>query len=141
MSWVPTGNQFQEMPLCRKNRPPPPAPLRAGEDRGVREFVAQLLGDPADLDSLAAVVRQRLEHDPPSNPVSTLVWPLLDIDGGRNVTNTSRTVVRRALARPHAHAIVAELRAAASTLVTHERAQGNHLRTLQRAVALASAGT
>ena len=112
---------------------------RSNNDRGVGEFAAQLLGDASELGTLAYALRSVFSAERPEDPLTTAAWPLLpEAASGRPVTKQGPI---RALRQPHALAIVDALRQAARDLATHEIAQGNRLRTLERAVYLAVAGT
>ncbi|HRI06363.1 MAG TPA: hypothetical protein PKW35_01035, partial [Nannocystaceae bacterium] len=72
----------------------------------------------------------------PQDPVSALAWPVLD--------HSERPRVEKARRRGRGRergGIRAEIHDAAECLATHERAQGNNLRTLQRAVQFGAAAT
>lgn len=108
-------------------------------DRGVGEFAAQLLGNASEPGTLAYVVREVLDPERPEDPLTAAAWPLLpEPTSGRSVTSQGPI---GALSQPHAVEIVAALSEAARDLATHEMAQGNRLRTLERAVHFAVAGT
>lgn len=114
---------------------------RDGSDRGVGRFAAALVGDPDDPLTLGSAVREALVVDRgrPRDPLTAGVWPLLpDTEKGRPPPRSESYL--SALGAEHASAVVAELRSAASALASHERAQGNRLRTLQRTVSFACAG-
>ncbi|HWP36028.1 MAG TPA: hypothetical protein VNL18_00600 [Gemmatimonadales bacterium] len=112
---------------------------RSNNDRGVGAFGACLLGDVADEKSLAHAVREALDAGASDDPLTTAAWPLLpSVTDARPVAAFDGAA---ALRRPHASRIVEALRQAAQDLATHERAQGNRLRTLERAVYLAVGGT
>lgn len=111
----------------------------SNNDRGVGEFAAQLLGDAFQPGTLAYAVREVLDPERVEDPLTTAAWPLLpEPTSGRAVRIQEPAC---ALSQPHALEIVAALRQAARDLATHEVAQGNRLRTLERAVQLAVAGT
>lgn len=107
-------------------------------DRGLGAFAAALIGGSDGAAPLAAMVRQALEVTQPDDPVSTLVWPLLDTSG-RDVAVEPPPAIASLSAR--APAYIAQLRAAAACLATHEANQGSRLRTLQRAVHFACIST
>ncbi|WP_430912160.1 hypothetical protein [Methylobacterium sp. sgz302541] len=107
-------------------------------DRGLGAFAAALVGGASGDAPLAAAVRSALDVDQPDDPVSTLVWPLLD-HRGRSVTVAAPPAMDSLAAR--APDYIAQLQAAAACLATHEANQGNRLRTLQRAVHFACVST
>jgi hypothetical protein len=102
---------------------------RDNNDRGIGAFAAQLLGDPSDEGSLAAAVMRCTESAHPRDPVTALAWPLLSHEA-----KSQRSGEPRARSRRLRGAFFAGVRAAAADLATHERAQGNSMRTLQRTV-------
>jgi hypothetical protein len=114
---------------------------RDTHDSGLGELGAFLLG--TGENSLRAEVERCILASRPGDPISALVWPLLDDDEGKEVQVTSLRTARlkRAVAQKHNRAIFAELQTAATCLASHERTQGNKLRTLQRAVQFACAAT
>jgi hypothetical protein len=71
------------------------------------------------------------------------VWPLLDDTEGKDVAPASSRVAvfKKAASQRHNRQIFQELQSAATCLATHERAQGNPIRTLQRAVHFACIAT
>ena len=105
---------------------------RDNNDRGLGDFAAHLLDRRDGSASLGRVVAESLEAAAPQDPVSALVWPLLSAEGKAYARRADRA--GRALKQRHNKEVLAALSAAASDLATHERAQGNRLRTLQRAV-------
>lgn len=111
-------------------------------DRRLGLFAAALMGDPADPTTLAAAVRDASSADAPRDPLTTLVWPLLD-DGEPKPSSGGKPAERvtKALGRRHNAAFTAAMGDAARCLATHERAQGNPMRTLQRAVQFACVAT
>lgn len=112
---------------------------RSNSDRGIGDFAAQLLGDVSDPGSLAHAVRAALDPEGLEDPLTTAAWPLLpESTSARSLTLQGPVP---ALSQRHALGIVAALRQAARDLATHEAAQGNRLRTLERAVYVAVAGT
>jgi hypothetical protein len=80
--------------------------------------------------ALADAVVEALKSDRPRDPLTALVWPLLDEDG-RPVKSDE---VGKVLHRKQNQACLTRLQDAAADLATHERAQGNRLRTLERVV-------
>jgi hypothetical protein len=106
-------------------------------DKGVGDFAAALVGNPADEATLAALLLKALQANEPDDPVTAVVWPLLlNLEADPSVGQTGRQPVvpkrRAALERPHARWIVEQLQAAAATLAGHEQRERNRLRTLQR---------
>lgn len=110
---------------------------RDNNDRGLGDFGAMLInGD--DESSLAREVLRSVTDDRPADPVTALVWPLLPTEG-RDYKVSSR--LSKVAKQRHNKASFAAIREAATTLATHERAQGNRLRTLHRAVHFACVTT
>ncbi|RZO60484.1 MAG: hypothetical protein EVA89_13125 [Sandaracinaceae bacterium] len=111
-------------------------------DRQLGLFAAALMGDPDDLDTLAAAVREASSAESPRDPLTALVWPLLDdsepkeAGGGKPAER-----VTKALGKRHNAAFVAAMAEATQCLATHERVQGNRMRTLQRAVQFSCVAT
>jgi hypothetical protein len=79
----------------------------------------------------------------PGDPISSFVWPLLEDEEGKPVATTSSRTgrIKRAASQKHNRAIFEQLQLAATSLASHERSQGNQLRTLQRAVQFACVAT
>ncbi|EDM77788.1 hypothetical protein PPSIR1_38439 [Plesiocystis pacifica SIR-1] len=103
-------------------------------DRKLGVFGAALLGDPDEEDSLAAAIRAAAVVDAPRDPLSALTWPLLSESPARKIRAGDAEAIKRALKRRHNSEFVTTIQEAASCLATHERGQGNSMRTLQRAV-------
>lgn len=103
---------------------------RSGNDRGVGEFGAALLNDGAQQ-SLSGAFRRSASSDKPQDAISAAVWPLLELTPRESRPSQKAAT---ALERSHNRAVVAALREAAEVLATHEDAQGNRLRTLERVV-------
>jgi hypothetical protein len=106
---------------------------RDPNDRRLGLFGAALVGAKEDKDSLAAAIVSAATADAPRDPLTALVWPLLDPEP-KAYGGSRDEMVRKALARPHNKAFIDAISDAARCLATHERAQGNPMRTLQRAV-------
>ncbi len=104
---------------------------RDPNDRGLGEFGAALIRSSTSAGALAAAVVDALKGDRPRDPLTALVWPLLDMEG-KEVKADSAT--EKVLSRKHNRACLARLQEAAADLATHEVAQGNRLRTLERVV-------
>lgn len=105
-------------------------------------FAAGLMGDPAEPSTLSAAVRDASCPDAPRDPLTALVWPLLDDGEPKEVLQGTHALrVKKALGRRHNAGFVAAMSEAAQCLATHERAQGNQMRTLQRAVQFACVAT
>ncbi|MCA9607807.1 MAG: hypothetical protein KC619_19495 [Myxococcales bacterium] len=115
---------------------------RDHNDRQLGLFAAALMGDPGDHETLAAAVRDASSPDAPRDPLTALVWPLLD-DGPPTDASGGKPAerVKKALGRRHNAQFVSAMSEAARCLATHERAQGNQMRTLQRAVQFACVAT
>src|SRR5579871_2805717 len=109
---------------------------RDPNDRGLGDFAALLLRDGGS--SLTDRLLSSLDAERPMDPITTVVWPLLESEGKPYKGNDR---VGKALKRRHNQACMDALRAAAADLATHEAAQGNPLRTLQRAVHFACVAT
>lgn len=104
---------------------------RSGNDRGLGDFGASLLRGASDSAILAEAFIAAAESASPRDPITAAVWPLLDTE----VKSTSRAQkATKALQRPHNQEVVRSLRLAARDLASHERVQGNRLRTLERVV-------
>ncbi len=115
---------------------------RDPNDRGLGEFAAFLLRDDTADISLADEVRRCSSTDRPDDPLTALVWPLLAAGKNPDAEPNAKQALLHKLGRSkHNKAIFAELRAAARSLATHERSQGNRLRTLQRAVCFSCVAT
>ena len=112
---------------------------RSHNDRGVGEFAAQLLGDPSEPGTLANVLHSVFSKENLEDPLTTAAWPLLPEPAAGHPIAKRGSI--EALHKPHASTIIDALRQAARDLATHEQRQGNRLRTLERAVYLAVAGT
>jgi len=112
---------------------------RDTSDNGLGELGAFLLG--TGDESLRAEVERCISASKPGDPISALVWPLLDDDNGREATSSRAGRIKRAASQKHNRAIFAELQMASTCLASHERTQGNQLRTLQRAVQFACVAT
>mgnify|MGYP007037737162 CR=1 FL=1 len=103
---------------------------RDGNDRGLGEFGFFLLG--GDRQSpLPKLLADRMLVDRPTDPVTIAAWPLL-VGDGRPAKLSERS--SHSLKKKHSQTILAEFRAAASSLVSHEETQGNRLRSLERTV-------
>lgn len=115
---------------------------RDNNDRRLGLFAAALMGDPTDAQTLAAAVRGASRPDAPRDPLTALVWPLLD-EGAPTEASGGKPAerVKKALGRRHNAQFVSAMSEAARCLATHERAQGNQMRTLQRAVQFACVAT
>lgn len=101
-------------------------------DHGLGDAVAELIRGT----DLAAVLCERLAATSPQDPVSALAWPVLDPSERPRVEKARQ----RARGRERG-GIRGEIHEAAACLATHERVQGNNLRTLQRAVQFGAAAT
>lgn len=102
---------------------------RDNNDRGLGEFGLHLLGT-GGTSLLSKLLTERLTIEKPTDPLTIAAWPLL-IDQGRGVKATERSA--SALRKRHSASIMAEFRAAAQSLASHEQVQGNRLRSLERA--------
>jgi hypothetical protein len=111
---------------------------RDNNDRGLGEFAAFLLSSEGGSDSLADEVLRSVESSRPDDPVTILVWPLLPKEP--KVAKHANKL-GKASKRKHNREIFKAIREAANCLATHERAQGNRLHTLQRAVHFACVAT
>lgn len=109
---------------------------RDNNDRGLGDFGALLLG--VGQGSLGEEVLRSVTDDRPADPVTALVWPLLPTVSKDHKPNDRLAKVAK---QRHNKAFFAAIRDAADTLATHERAQGNRLRTLHRAVHFACLAT
>ena len=107
-------------------------------DHGLGDFAATLLEGPDGTGPLANCVLDALHSAWPSDPVATIVWPLLDTSG-KEWRRPRKG--KKALSSPHNRAFREQMHLAATDLASHERSQGNRLRTLQRAVQFACAAT
>jgi hypothetical protein len=107
---------------------------RDTSDYGLGELGAFLLG--TGDGTLRSEVERSIGVAIPGDPISALAWPLLDDFDGRDTGSLSSRAGRfkRASSQKHNKAIFDALRTAAESLASHERQQGNRLRTLQRAV-------
>lgn len=103
---------------------------RDHNDRGLGEFGFQLLGGAAGSE-LTRLLIERLTVDRPTDPLTIAAWPLL-LSEGKQTKPSERPA--SALKRVHAKAVMAQIREAVTSLATHEEAQGNRLRSLERAV-------
>ena len=110
---------------------------RDNNDRGLGDFAAMLINGDDKL-SLAREVLRSVTDDRPADPVTALVWPLLP-EEGRDYKPATR--LAKAGRQRHNKQVFAVIREAALTLATHERAQGNRLHTLHRAVHFACVAT
>lgn len=104
---------------------------RDHNDHGLGEFAATLLRGPSSEGLLAQEVLRATTVDLPDDPVTATVWPLLEASGKEPKRFEQ---MPRALKRRHHAAYLAQLNLAAESLATHEKSQGNRLRTLQRVV-------
>jgi hypothetical protein len=104
---------------------------RSGNDRGLGNFGAALLRAGAGSRALADAVVRAAATDKPEDPITVAVWPLLATDGKKVKVTSNRL---SALECPHNAQFVRALQEAATDLATHEVAQGNRLRTLERVV-------
>lgn len=107
---------------------------RDHNDRRLGLFGAALVGDKDDEGSLAAAIVDAATTEVPRDPLTALVWPLLSTEQIAAGGGAPADKVRKVLARPHNRAFTEAISDAARCLATHERAQGNPMRTLQRAV-------
>lgn len=113
---------------------------RDTNDRGLGVFAAVLLGgmEVEALGELARLVMESTGSSHPRDPATALAWPLL----AREATPAAPAIrSRRLLGARHHRAFFERTRLAADTLAGHERIQGDHMRTLQRAVHFACVGT
>jgi hypothetical protein len=104
---------------------------RSGNDRGLGEFGASLLREGEDPGPLAKALIEAVRSERPRDPITAAVWPLLG-DTPRGTSKGQRA--SKALQRSHNKAVANSLREAATALASHEAAQGNRLRTLERVV-------
>jgi hypothetical protein len=109
---------------------------RDANDRGLGEFAASLLGEGAG--SLANEILDCVDGTEPSDPVTALVWPLLPTESKepRRQGRLTKTGTHK-----HNRDVFRAIQDAATSLATHERAQGNRLHSLQRAVQFACVAT
>lgn len=110
---------------------------RDDNDRGLGDFAAVLLAGGGETRSLAEEVLDGLADDKPGDPVTSLVWPLLS-DKAYDYKPKARTA---AVTKAHNREALGPILAAADTLATHEKSQGNRLHTLHRAVHFACVAT
>ena len=103
-------------------------------DRRLGSFGVALVGDKDDGTTLAAAILAASNTDVPRDPLTVLVWPLLSHEAIAWSGGAPAEQVRDAFTRPHNRAFAETISQAARCLATHERAQGNAMRTLQRAV-------
>ncbi len=99
-------------------------------DFGLGEFGVHLMSS-ARTEGLPAFLAQRLKVKAPTDPITIAAWPLLR-GASHDADPTGRSAA--AMKKKHSQAILSELRSAAESLESHERAQGNRLRSLERAV-------
>lgn len=99
-------------------------------DFGLGEFGLHLMSNAAS-EGLPAFLADRLKVKTPTDPITIAAWPLLRGDA-QEVRPTGRSAA--AMKKKHSQTILANLRQAAGSLETHERVQGNRLRSLERAV-------
>lgn len=104
---------------------------RSGNDRGLGKFGAALLRGAPEAELLAEAISRAALVERPEDPITASVWPLLDRSGGRE---SSATQSMAALKRKHNSSYVLAMQRAAADLASHEIAQGNRLRTLERSV-------
>ncbi len=104
-------------------------------DRGTGAFAAALLGSSGDRDSLAASVISAVTKAKPVDPTAALCWPIMPSQ--KHEARPNQLPNHNALNADYAVGFAEQLRHAGADLATHERAQGNGVRTLQRAVAFA----
>jgi hypothetical protein len=111
---------------------------RDTNDRGLGEFAAFLLTGDTNDESLAKELLRGLDVSKPSDPVTALVWPLLPTE-----PKEARRQNRLMKIGKHRHNrdIFRAVQDAANSLASHERAQGNRLHSLQRAVHFACVAT
>ncbi len=102
---------------------------RDNNDRGLGEFGLTLIGDRTT--PLAKILGQRLSVEKPTDPLTIAAWPLLVGEGRKAKVNERSS---NAMKRRHSQSILGEFKAAALSLAGHEEAQGNRLRSLERAV-------
>jgi hypothetical protein len=100
-------------------------------DDGLGDFSAQLLEQADGAGPLAGCLLEAVHTEWPHDPLTAMAWPLLDT-AGREWRRNPRA--RLALGRTYQRAFREQVESAARDLATHERAQGNRLRTLQRIV-------
>lgn len=102
---------------------------RAPNDRGLGIFGRALLVRDGRPGPLAEAVTSAIDVSRTLDPLTALIWPLLE-ERGREIKSEDKLgpVVK---GRRHT-AIISQLSDAAATLASHERAQGNRLSTLQR---------
>jgi hypothetical protein len=105
---------------------------RDTNDRGLGEFAAFLLTGDGSEDSLANEIIRCANATKPSDPVTALVWPLLPTEAKESKRQGGR--LTKIGKHKHNRDIFRAIQDAASSLATHERAQGNRLHSLQRAV-------
>ena len=111
---------------------------RDDNDRGLGDFAAALLAGEGNAPSLADEVLKCLADDKPGDPVTSLVWPLLS---DKPHEYKPKTRYAAAAAKAHNRKALPPILAAAHTLASHERSQGNRLHTLHRAVHFACIAT
>lgn len=102
---------------------------RDGNDNGLGVFAANLLRGEGASSPLSDIVKSAANPSGPGDPVTALVWPLIAGSEAKEFA-PKRTP---ALEKRHNREFVAAVRAAADCLAEHEKAQGNRIRTLQRA--------
>jgi hypothetical protein len=110
---------------------------RDGNDRGLGEFAAFLLGGKEE-GALSSEVLRCINTTFPDDPVTALVWPLLPSDA-KDFAGQGK--VGKASKQRHNRDVFQTIRDAGACLATHERHQGNRLHTLERAVRFACVAT
>lgn len=109
-------------------------------DRKVVEFAATLLrGVGSSSGALGEMLRDATRCERPSDPLTALAWPLLDEGVGSPISAQRRSRKKHPLERRRISQFVSGLTSAAEDLASHEREQGNGMRTLERAVLFVSA--
>jgi hypothetical protein len=102
---------------------------RDGMDNGLGMFAANLLRANDGPSPLAEILKAAANPVGPCDPVTALVWPL--IAAGEPKEFPSKKTA--ALDKKHNREFVSAVGVAAACLAEHEKAQGNRIRTLQRA--------
>lgn len=102
---------------------------RDRNDNGLGVFAANLLRGNDGSSPLSEIVRAAANPSGPGDPVTALVWPLIAGVEAKDFVPKGTP----ALEKRHNREFVDAVRQAADCLAAHERAQGNRIRTLQRA--------
>jgi hypothetical protein len=112
---------------------------RDHNDRKLGDWVSLILDGTPEY---KAFIRECLTAEKPRDPLTAFVWPLLPGDSARvDRRSDGRVKAPKAQGARHNKAIFDQLTLAAKDLFTHEAAQRNQLRSLQRAVQFACVAT